>query len=228
MTKDYLNRKFEFIDLNSDNLHIQNLHFNNCKFEYCNIRSTDFPKNRGVIEDITMRNCSSVSSNLGNLVVKNCTFENLKTNGMVQIVGAVYERVKLIGKFNKMMLINEYNTPNKNVKDQYTLANKAFYKQIDWAIDISKADFVELNLRGIPSDLVIRNEEFQAIIRKKNIPSDWKKLKFSSPVTKVVLDNIFYFNFDDYIFMACRRHPNFKGILNDIELLRKNGIADWN
>ena len=45
-----------------------------------------------------------------------------------------------------------------------SIAGQAFYQKIDWALDISRGEFRDLELKGIPARLVRRDPETQLIV----------------------------------------------------------------
>jgi hypothetical protein len=112
-------------------------------------------------------------------------------------------------------------------------ANAAFYAGVDWAIDISEAEAIELDLEGIPAHLVRRDPATQAVVTKaKAQEGRWRNLDLAGSWWDFVLQD--YANAqgvgagpDDAIVLAApKRAKKFSTHLRGLQLLRDAGIAD--
>lgn len=222
------NKKFEdFYDADSGEI-FENIQFEKCDFNYCNISQTENPYYRTTIKNIVMKKCSLTSCSIGSAIVEDCLFDNNRNNGLLQIRGALFNQVKIKGKIGRLMIRNEILSNNKEVVEAFKLENKEYYASIDWALDISEAEPLELDIKGIPCDLIKINPSTQAIVRKKNVPKEWKEIKFNDGVIKIILMRLMEESeYEDIVIVAPNRDKkSFNNMRKDIELLRKLGIAD--
>ncbi len=226
--KEYKNEIFEeFYDENSNEI-FENISFQKCQFNYCEISQADNPFYRTTVKNINLFDCSLKGGSIGCSIIQEVTINNLKNTGLFQTWGAVFNQVILKGRIGKIMITNSINNSDPDIEKAFEEENKQFYSTIDWALDISMGEFIELDIRGIPADLIKINRENQAIIRKVNIPENLGDLNFKSRITPITLGRVLRMNMDDYVYVAPKRSKEYENILEDIHILRKNGIADNN
>lgn len=214
----------EFYDEDSREV-FEDILFERCQFNYCNLSQTENPFNRTTLRNIIMKNCTSRGGSLGCAILDEITVENFANTGLLQTWGAVFKHVTLKGRLGRVMLTNSFKNSDSNVELAFQEENKEFYSNIDWALDISEGEFVEIDMRGIPSELIRLDLGTQAIIKRDNIPEDWRKIKFNSRVTPTILGAILQLNLLDYVYVAPKRAKDFDIRLKDLKILRETGIA---
>jgi len=215
----------EFFDEDSSEFY-ENISFIKCQFNYCDISQMDNPKFRSTIKNVILKNCSSKGGSIGCSVLDNVIIENFKNSGLIQTWGAVFKHVVMKGKLGKIMITDSYNSNNPYIDKAFEEENKLFYSNIDWALDISEGEFIELDIRGIPSNLIKIDNKTQGIIQKDNIPDNWRNINFNDRVTKAAIDIILELNLSDYVYVAPKRAKNFDAMIKDLETLREYGIVD--
>lgn len=225
--KELSKEKFEeFYDGDSGEV-FGELVFNKCEFSYCNLSQTKNPFNRTTVRNILLKNCVATQSSIGCAALENVTVDGLRMNGLLQIWGAVFSQVRLVGKLGKIMITNGVAGTDEEVSSAFLEENKAYYSSVDWALDISEGEFLELDIRGIPSDLIKIDSSTQAILRKKNVPDNWREIELNNPRTKLRLKKLVEWGWDDCVYVAPKRDKkNFESMLQDVKLLRELGIAD--
>ncbi len=116
------------------------------------------------------------------------------------------------------------DTPEQVALDQ---ANAAYYESVDWALDISRAESVELQLRGIPAELIRRDPETQVVVtRKAAMAGEWRELKsVQDSVYCFSLDRMLKQGAEDIVLVADKRARDFKQSYAAIHDLRAAGIA---
>ena len=106
-------------------------------------------------------------------------------------------------------------------------ANAAFYASVDWALDISEAEFQELSFRGIPGRLVRRDRETQIVVsRQKAMGGEWRKLDLDKTYWQVALELMLERGDEDVVLVAPKRAKDFKHLLRGLQLLRDAGVAE--
>jgi hypothetical protein len=161
--------------------------------------------------------------------------DGLTVNGLFQTFGAAFKHVVLKGKIDRVMITNEVfpdiGWPEKYRQEEIDLfraANTEYYKNVEWALDISQGEFKELDIRGVPGKLVRRDPTTQALVlREKALACDWRSLDFQDDVLPVGFESLESgYNLSDYVIAAEKRNRRYRKTLADIEMLRSLGIAE--
>jgi len=99
----------------------------------------------------------------------------------------------------------------------------------DFALDISEAEAVELELTGIPARLVRRDPETQAVVtREAALSGAWRELEHvQGTELRVGIQQLLkgQGGTDDMVLVAHKRSRNFRELLAGIEELRAAGVA---
>lgn len=230
----FQNQKFHrFVDYDSGSV-FSDLEFRNCDFQGCLVGITKNPTLRTTIRNMSLINCSDNGSSIGNAIIENVEVKNFKAPGLFQTFGAVFQHVVLRGKFDRLMICS-YELPDSSVNLPYQYevveafreANAAYYHSVDWALDISRGEFKELDIRGVPGRLIRRDPETQILItRQRVLEGDWRDLPFKENLTPFSLDFMLKQEMADLVLVAPKRHRKFPLYLEDLQLLRAVGIAE--
>jgi hypothetical protein len=168
-------------------------------------------------------------------IVEDVLVENFNTHGqLLQTWGAVFNRVVLRGKIDRLMLSNTILgdvLADKEHRErdiaQMRKANAEYYRKVEWALDIRAADFEELSVRGVPTHLIRRDPETQVVvIREKALEETWRDLDLSETLFKTWLGLFLEEDSPSTILVAPKRHPKFRRYLNDLRMLQKVGVAE--
>ena len=93
----------------------------------------------------------------------------MKTNGDLQTWGAVFKHVMFRGKIDLLMIspaIKGGMAPPETQR-AFDAANDQYYRGVDWALDISQADFVDCDIQRVPANLVRRDPETQVVVTRE-------------------------------------------------------------
>lgn len=222
-----------FVDHNSSAI-FNDIEFRRCTFKGCLVSVTHDPKLRSTIRNVRLFDCNDNGSSIDTAIVEDCLVENLKTPGLFQAFGTVFNRVILRGKFGDLMISNDVpprgdvNLPYQyeNV-DAFREANQEYYRQVDWALDISQAEFKDLCIRGVPGRLIRRDPETQILVtRQRALEGAWRDLPFRESRTAFSLEFMLKQEMADTILIAPKRHRKFPSFLEDLRLLREAGVAE--
>jgi hypothetical protein len=208
----------------------EGLHFRKCTFVSSGISITEEPANRTTVRDVTLERCRVVGSLLGCAVVEDVLVDGLQTSDLHQAWGALYKHVTLRGKIgwlmvNRLVGPRHRNTPLQAAFDEQ---REAYYRDVDWALDISEAEAVELELAGIPARLIRRDPETQAVVtRQAALSGEWRELeRVQKTVLGVGIQQMLKRGDDDIVLVAERRARDFKRLLAGIQELRAAGVAE--
>ncbi len=95
---------------------------------------------------------------------------------------------------------------------------------MDWALDISQAEFSDADFYFVPGHLVRRDPETQFLLRRDVVE---KTQGIELPVYAGIAVSRFEMTpFDSLVAVAPRRSKNFAQYLADLEYLRSAGLAE--
>lgn len=218
-----------FYDGNSARLFCD-LEFEQCNFHSSAISITLEPRLRSTVRNVRLTKCELRGCALECAIVQDVLVDGLKTNGLFQTWAAVFQHVTLKGKIGDVM-ISPMVAPGRATAEQqraFDAANEEFYSSVDWALDISEAEFVDCDLRGgIPAKLIRRDPETQVVVtRARVLNGEWRKLDLSETYFEVSLENLLRDGHQEKVLVAPKRNKNFKALLHGIQLLREAGVAE--
>lgn len=168
----------EFCDLHDQSIFpwqrrkvIENQKFTSCSFQGCSLSMTDDPKKRTIIRNVILEDCFVSGTFVFTPIVEDSLVEGLKTADLLPCWGAVFKHVVLRGKIGRIMISRKTAIISENPRRQARLqaSNREFYREVDWALDISDAQFSEADLRGVPGHLIRRDPESQFLVKRKNL-----------------------------------------------------------
>ena len=208
---------------------VSNVEFHHCHFQSWGFSKTTRVDRRASIRNVLFRDCQQTGCSIGPAIIEEVTVDGLRTNGLLQCWGAAYRHVTFLGKLGRLMfspLISPH--PARAIwQPAFDEANDAFYRTVDWAIDIREAKFGECDLRGIPARLVIRDSETQVVVkREKAMNGDWQALPLSNTYWPTALQLFLETGRDDIVLVAPKRSKNFRALREGLELLRREGVAE--
>jgi hypothetical protein len=153
---------------------------------------------------------------------------------ILQTWGAVFKHVVLRGKIDRLMISNDV-LPDLSLNPGYQEdvvyafreANAEYYRNVDWALDISGGEFQELCVRGVPAQLIRRDPETQVVVtRESALLGSWKQLEFEENLWPGSIDLFLKREDDSLILVAPKRHPKFRAYLADLQLLRAARVTE--
>ena len=208
----------------------EDLHFKKCTFISSSVSITEDPANRTTVRNVTLERCRVQGSALECAVVEDVLVDGLQTSDLHHAWGALFRHVTLRGKIGRLLVTplvgpHHLGTPLQAAFDEQ---REAYYREVDWALDISEAEAVELQLEGIPARLVRRDPETQAVVtRKAALSGEWRQLgRVQETALGLMIQDMLKRGYDDTVLVAERRARDFKQVLEGIEQLRAAGVAE--
>ena len=191
----------------------------------------DFSR-RTSAKDIRIINCESRKFGIGAALLEDVYIENFRCD-LVTVWGALFKHVTIKGRCDSLMIHGITGQGDIEVGGKGVLPYRAlcdeFYETVDWALDIREAEFEDfwIRTRGVPTHLVRRDPETQAVIRRdKAINGKWRELGLSI-LTQIMFKEFIADALPSFILVAPKRHKqDFKDVLADIRRLRDAGIAE--
>ena len=120
---------------------------------------------------------------MGPAIFRNVNVESLKTNDLLIIWGALFDRVKLSGELGKFKINHFVHHVDRTSATQgpFDEIREGFYRSVEWALDISQARFVEFECRGIPAKLIRHDPQSQVVVtRERAMRPGWRERLSSS------------------------------------------------
>lgn len=235
LSQSFENQQFDLARDDDSSAVFEGFKFATCKFDNCVLSNTKVPGRRSTVRSAQLANCIDNGSLIGPAVIEETVVENCDWLGVLQIFGAVYKHVTLRGTLGDLMINNEClpdiwvdKAQQYRHVEAFREANVEYYRHVDWALDISRGEFKDLDIRGIPSRLIRRDPETQVVISRQRLleVEDWKSLKFQVAPCRATFQLLFDFEFEDLIVVAPKRNPRFREYLGDLQLLRDSGVAE--
>ena len=212
------------------------LQFRRCQFLTCYISITENPALRSTVRNVQVHHCDVQASSVGNAILEDILVDGLKTHGRFDTWGAVFKHVTLKGRIGNLKISDFIVAADASpalrhkINLRFQAANAEYYRNVDWAWDISQAEFEECELRGVPGHLVRRDPETQVLLKREKVlamRSEWQRLDLSKTHWPVALSDLLA---DERIvsevLVAPKRDPRFKELLNGLNLLRRAGVAE--
>lgn len=207
----------------------EDLHFRKCTFVSSSVSITYDAANRTTVRNVTLERCRVVGSSLSCAVVEDVLVDGLQTSDLHQAWGAVFKHVTLRGKIGRLMVTRLVGPRYRNTPEQeaFDMQREAYYRDVDWALDISQAEAVELELEGIPARLIRRDPETQAVVtRQAALSGEWRELeRVQGTELGVGIQQLLKGGEEDIVLVAHKRSRDFKQLLAGIEELRAAGVA---
>ena len=196
---------------------IERHEFVGCTFDNCSLGPVDREK-RSYVRNVKAKNTTIRSCWLDRTILEEVVVDGLKTSGVQFVRSCACKHVVIEGRVGRLVLRNELEDDGGWLT--------GYYADVDWAIDISRAIAQELEIDNIPADLVKRDPETQAVIRRANVErADWQKV--AKGLTTVIIKDMLRSGDDARLLVAPKGNKkNFHRVLDEIRALRDAGIAD--
>jgi hypothetical protein len=205
------------------------IEFRKCSFLSSSVSITRDPKLRSTVRDVKLIQCEQRGCALNAAIVEDVLVDGFKTNGLFQTWGAVFKHVTLRGKIGRVM-ISPYVAPSTATEKQqwaFDEANAAYYAGVDWALDISEAEFEEVDIRRLSARLVRRDPTTQVVVtRERAMEGRWRTLDLSRTDWAGWIDLFLKDGDPDLVLAAPKRHRSYRDLLDGLKALRDAGVAE--
>lgn len=216
----------------------EDIRFERCVFSHCNVGLTTYAGWRVHLRNIQIVDCSSlVGTRTGPVIAEDCLIDGLQTDDRItSLAQPLLKHVTVRGRIGKLGIGDKPVLPSAaGSKREYealeaalTAEKNAFYKTVDWALDIREAEVELLEMSGIPLHLIRRDPETQMIWRiEKCSDPDWESRISAGNWWKSSL-RVLMFTATESVLVAPRNCPPRKRekILRDLHELREKGFTD--
>jgi hypothetical protein len=225
---EFKNRKFTNVVERETGNTYADFHYEKCEFVGCAVGVTRDPSKRSTFVNCSLRDCKLIKCNLDEAFVEDSSISNLATSDLFQSFGAAFKHVSISGRIGRVMFsgfpLSVYSWPP--LREQFEQQNDDYYKNVDWALDISKAEFLECDIRQMPIHLIRRDPETQMVVtRVRAMVGDWRAMPIGD-YWKGMLQVFLDLQEPSTILFAPKRDKNFKEMLKGLQVLRAEGVVE--
>jgi hypothetical protein len=203
--------------------------FVQCRFEHCFLGALRDPSRRPTARRISLLGCSALRCHVIAPILEDIMVNGLDSEANLILWAPAFRHVTIAGPIcNLMVNIDEDPAGELDpINAEFRKANANFYSTVDWALDISKAEFSDVSIRGVPAGLVRRDPESQVVIqREKVLGSRWKEIPLSGTHWATEIEWFLDRGEADHVLIAPKRSKTFKKLLDGLRLLQKEGVAE--
>lgn len=200
-----------------------------CRFESSGLSITRDVAQRSTFRNLRLFKCAQRGSAVESAILENIVVDGLKTNGLLQVWGAVFQHVTLRGKIDRLMISPAIAAGLATPAQQraFDEANAAYYRDVDWAIDITEAEFQECELQGVPANLIRRDPETQVVVRREHaLSSRWRDVDLSRTHWATSLEFFLHRGDPEVVLVAGKRDRKFSELVQGLRKLQEIGVAD--
>ena len=204
----------------------------NCEFSNCALSLTTDIKKRAIVNNVLFQNCTISASNFGPAVLKRVQINELVTDSLLIIWGAVFDQVAFSGKIGKIKINRHVHHVDQSdlIQKPFDDFRKVFYENVEWALDISRAKFRLLEITGIPAKLIRRDPETQMVVRRASALNQEWRLRVSSEnkLWPFAIDMFLATGEPDRILVAPLLGPKkqVEKLLSELKELRDLGVVE--
>jgi hypothetical protein len=137
------------------------------------------PASRCTVRRVTLTRCKVRYPLVGPAIFEDVTIDRLDIEREALFVrGAAFKHVTLKGNTGSILLHPSPNQlPVERIDRACVEANREYYRDVDWALDIREVRARELSVRSVPVDLVRYDPEHQAVVRRTMIHRRWQEIR---------------------------------------------------
>jgi hypothetical protein len=177
-----------------------------------------------VVRDVELARCGATSCSMHGVRFEHVTVDGLSVSGVGQLEACLFDRVTLRGRIGPVITTPPNPSLPAEVKQAFLREAEAYYRTVDWALDITAAEFSDADFYMVPGHLVRRDNETQALLRRDVIAA--VPPEQLSPIARIWADRFSATPFDSLVAIAPRRSTRFRDYLRAIDELRREGFAE--
>ncbi len=213
---------------------VEDVELRRCRFETCQAPRQRTAADRPTLRRVSLVRCHVSASDLGAVIAEDCTVDTIWFHrgiwGPQMIEGCALRHVTISGNVTGgLEFLASGLLQSAEERDALLAANRRFYADVDWALDISAARFTSVSVvrSDIPARLIRRDPETQVVIsRRAMLEADLPRLLGEVATIGMGIDRFLETGFDDTVLVAPRRGPRFAQQMGIIDRLRVEGLVE--
>lgn len=207
----------------------EDVEFRKCRFLSSRISIARSPELRSTVRNVRLIQCEQRGCALQPAIVEDTLVDGFKTNGLFQTWGAVFKHVTLRGIIGRVMM-SPFAAPATGTASQqraFDEANAAYYASVDWALDISEAEFEEGEIQRVPARLIRRDPATQVVVTREGaMRGEWRRLNLSKTHWDTSIEFMLERGDPDVVLVAPKRDRKYRDLLDGLKRLRDAGVAE--
>jgi hypothetical protein len=194
------------------------------RFDSCALAQHDDPALGLVVRDVTVTRGSAANCSVHGVRFEDVTVDGLSLAKLHQLAGCVFRHVTLKGRIGPLMTVPVHYSLPEELQAAFNAAAEAYYRDVDWALDISEAEFSDADFYLVPGHLVRRDPRTQFLLHRDVVErTQGMELPTYAGISVSRFETT---PFDSLVAIAPKRSKNFERYLEDFEYLRKAGLAE--
>jgi hypothetical protein len=194
------------------------------RFTGCRLSQSTDPGFGLVVRDVTVRHTRAYRCAVNGVRFEDVTVDGLASQGLLRLGYCVFRHVVLRGRVGPMMTVPPPSSLPPETMRSFTSAVVDYYRDIDWALDISAAEFSDADFYFVPGDRIIRDPDTQYLLRRERIRS--VELGALPPFAQIFAGRFEVTPFDTIVAIAPTRSKDFPVLRAELEKLREAGLAE--
>lgn len=211
---------------------LEHVRFVKCTFTSCGLSLVGEPAAMARVTRVELVDCASINSTVGPCHLTDVTVTNLRTGDLTIVWGPLLTRVTLVGKVGSLKINDAIHAPRATEAEQraFRRLRAAHYATVDWALDISRARCLSLDIHGIPAGKIRRDPDTQIVIRREQLhrAAQLESVRGLDENTRFILESFVEGERADVVLVAPigRAAKYYKPVLASFAALRAAGLAD--
>ncbi|MFE4599869.1 hypothetical protein ACFRKE_03350 [Kitasatospora indigofera] len=201
---------------------LENLNLSGVEFRGCALAQFERPLMTRV-RSVALKNSKAAGCSIHGVSFDDIVVENLSFSQPLEFAACTFRHVRLAGKIGSFITTPPHYSLSANVVQAFTDAAVSHYQGVDWALDISAAEFSDASIYMVPGNLVKRDRETQFLLKRSAFEAAADSLP---PAASVYQERFSLTPFDSFVAIAPVRSKYFKVIHEDLMSLRRLGLAE--
>jgi hypothetical protein len=200
------------------------LELERCEFTGSNLSQFDDPGLNLIVRNVMATRCIVKRSGMSGARFEDVVIDGLTTTGTVLLSGCAFRHVTLRGRAGSLMTLPPNASMEPPVQQAFAAAIARYYEDVDWALDITEAEFQDASLYYVPGHLIRRDPETQYLLHRERfagIPLDPLPVR-----ARVEVERFGLTPFDSIVAVAPKRSKQFSQVKEALDELRVKGLAD--
>lgn len=195
-----------------------------CTWVGSTIAQYDDPGFGFVVRDAEARRCKVDNCGAHGVRFQDVLVDGLTIAGGLLLEACLFERVTLRGNIGRIVTTPPQSALTAEVRQSLVEGLRAAYRDVEWALDISQANFVDADFYYVPGELIRRDEETQFLLRRESFSG--MDVSDLPSYAKIAVDRFEPSPWDSIVAIAPRRSRNFDRRLSELTELRRAGLAE--
>lgn len=216
---------------------LEDVHLRGCTFELFQHPTQQGVSDRPTVRGLTVERCHFTGCEIGPVILEEALIDTIWIHrgkwGPQLIAGSAFMHVTIRGRVTGGIAFApsrdwQMAWPKPDIAtDPFVRANGEFYRTVDWALDLTEAEFTGIELSGcdVPARLIRRDAETQAVVTRDSLGSaNWREACGDSAMW-VSLERFLHTGLPDTVLIAGKRSRWFAQDMAALRRLREAGAA---